>query len=82
MKLQKAIDKAKMKQSGLLRSKPVPAAKLRPAAKPKENAKPPVYSDSAAVALDEELIKENRCVCFSPDALIPWPFESQGNPLV
>ena len=68
MKLQKAIDKAKMKQAEPAPQTPVQAIKPQPAAKAKEDAKPPVYSDSESVALNEELVKENRCVCLSPDA--------------
>jgi len=68
MKLQKAIDKAKMKQDAAASTQPVKAVKPRPVVKPEENGKPPVYSDSAAITLDEDVVRENRCVCLSPDA--------------
>lgn len=68
MKLQKAIDKARMKQTVLVSAEPAQAVKPPPVVKPEENGQPPVYTDSAAVTLNEALVKENRCVCFSPDA--------------
>ena len=68
MKLQKAIDKAKMKQDASASTQPVKAVKPQPVVKPEENGKPPVYSDSAAIALNEDVVRENRCVCLSPDA--------------
>jgi len=68
MKLQKAIDKARMKQTVLVPTEPARSVKPTPVVKPKENGKQPIYTDSAAVTLNEALIKENRCVCFSPDA--------------
>jgi len=68
MKLQKAIDKARMKQPTAVSRKPVKAIKPRPVVKPEENGKPPVYKDSATVSLNEALIQKNRCVCLSPDA--------------
>ena len=68
MKLQKAIDKARMKQTASMPTEPVQAVKPPPVVKPEDNGQLPVYTDSAAVTLDEALLKENRCVCFSPDA--------------
>ncbi|MGA9477637.1 MAG: CpsD/CapB family tyrosine-protein kinase [Desulfobacterales bacterium] len=68
MKLQKAIDKARMKQTASMPTEPVQAVKPSPVVKPEDNGQLPVYTDSAAVTLDEALLKENRCVCFSPDA--------------
>ena len=68
MKLQKAIDKAKMKQAVSVSTQPVKTVKPRPVVKPEENGKPPVYSDSTAITLDEDVVRENRCVCLSPDA--------------
>ena len=68
MKLQKAIDKAKMKQAVSASTQPVKNVKPLPVVKPEENGKPPVYSDSAAITLDEDVVRENRCVCLSPDA--------------
>lgn len=73
MKLQKAIDKARTKatvtaplthafnKGNTVESKPS-------AVKPGGNGKPPSYTDSAPVALDEALVQENRCVCLRPDA--------------
>ena len=68
MKLQKAIDKARMKPTTPLSREPVKAIKPRPAVKTEDKGKPPVYSDSAAVSLNEALVQDNRCVCLSPDA--------------
>ena len=68
MKLQKAIDRAKMNKSGLAKREPAPIVKPRKIVKTEEETKPPVYKDSATVELNEELIMDNRCVCFSPDA--------------
>ena len=68
MKLQKAIDKARMQQTRPTPAEPVQPAAAQPVVKPEDNGKPPVYADSAAVTLNEALVKENRCVCLSPDA--------------
>ena len=68
MKLQKAIDKARMKQATPVPKEPVKATKPRQVVSPEENGKPPVYRDSAPVSLDEAIVQENRCVCLSPDA--------------
>jgi len=69
MKLQKAIDKARMQQQTVpMPTEPAQAVTPPPVVKPEDNGKPPVYTDSAAVTLNEAIVKENRCVCFSPDA--------------
>jgi non-specific protein-tyrosine kinase len=68
MKLQKAIDKAKMKQAVSVSTQTVKAVKPPPVVKPEENGKPPVYSDSTAITLNEDVVRENRCVCLSSDA--------------
>jgi protein-tyrosine kinase len=69
MKLQKAIDKAKMQQQTVSTpTEPAQAVTPAPVVKPEDNGQPPVYTDSAAVTLNEALVTENRCVCFSPDA--------------
>lgn len=68
MKLQKAIDKARMQQTTSVPMEPAQVVKTPAAVKPEDNGKPPVYTDSAAVTLDEALVAENRIVCFAPDA--------------
>ena len=68
MKLQKAIDKARTRQAVSQPPETVKAVQPRPVVKPEENGKPPVYTASTAVALNEALVNENRCVCLSTDA--------------
>jgi protein-tyrosine kinase len=68
MKLQKAIDKARMQQTVSTPTGPAQAVTPPPVVKPEDNGRPPVYADSAAVTLNEALVRENRCVCLSPDA--------------
>ena len=68
MKLQKAIDRARLKKEKSVLKKPIKTIATSTDAKPGDNVKPPVYSDSAAVELNEKVVKENRCVCLSPDA--------------
>ena len=68
MKLQKAIDRARMKKEKSVLKKPIKSVATSTEVKPDDNGKPPVYSDSAAVELNEKLVRENRCVCLSTDA--------------
>ena len=72
MKLQKALDKARTKEpvAAPLAEDIKTVDKVLSAAvvKSENNGKPPVYTDSAAVTLNEDLVLLNRCVCLSPDA--------------
>jgi len=67
MKLRKAIEKSK--RTGKSKRPPSPKKVVPIEHRVRNNEwKPPVYSDSTRVQLDQECLLDNRCICISPDA--------------
>lgn len=67
MKLRKALDKAK--KADKVKGVPMPERIPMVEKHIKNNDwKPPVYSESAKIELNEDKLAENRCICISPDA--------------
>ncbi len=67
MKLRKALEKAK--KSGKQKGSATPSRIRAVERRVKNNDwKPPVYSESATVELDQAYLLKNRCICITPDA--------------